>query len=243
MCVIIYKPSKATITKKTLSGCWQDNPDSGGFMFADNDKLNVIKGFLSFRKFYKRYRECERKYPDSNFVIHFRIATHGKIDYANSHPFYVGKNVGFAHNGVLGCMTDLLPTSGNKSDTNLFCENVLKKLPSGFLKKQEYQILLESLAKQEYSKFVFMTNKGTCHIFNEDAGTWKNGCWFSSGIKKIIDVKATCQIGSENWYECGYCGDYCPESELVKSESNGCFICLTCLKEIENENSILSKWW
>jgi len=234
MCVIVYKPKKADVTKKTLKQCWNDNPDSGGFMFAYNGKLNIVKGFVSFKKFYKRYRECVNKYRNSNFVIHFRIATHGLVDRANCHPFAVNKNVGFAHNGILNCVNVSLKS--NKSDTKLFCENVLKKLPADFLNKQEYQILLEGLAQNECSKFVFLTNEGVCHIFNEVAGTWKNGCWFSSGGYKTTNVKTICRIENEDWYECLYCGNYAPVSELI--EDDGGYVCSTCLEEVESKDML-----
>jgi len=252
MCVIIYKPSKANITKEVLRDCWADNPDSGGFMLADNGKLSIVKGFMAFKKFYKQYRKYENKYPNSNFVIHFRIATHGNIDNSNCHPFYVSKNIGFAHNGVLSCM-DVLPKS-DKSDTKLFCEEVLKKLPSGFLNKKEYQIILESMAKNEYSKFAFLTNDGICHIFNESAGLWRNGCWFSNGYsvlhttqqKQMDTAKTTYQrdivsVDGEQWYECLYCGDYLPESEMA--EESGTYICSVCLEEAENDNRAYRRFW
>lgn len=234
MCVIIYKPKKATLTKKTLKKCWQSNPDSGGFMFSHNGILRIEKGFTAFRIMYQKFRECERRYNE-NFVLHFRIATHGKINKDNSHPFFVDNKIGFAHNGILDCVAK----HKDKSDTMIFNENVLQKLPINFLTETPYQIMLESVAKQQRSKFAFLTNRGVCHIFNESAGEWKNGSWFSNMLwdysadfgfssytkksYKYDYTKYTTEIQSE----CVWCGCYIPDCNMEEP------ICDKCIAELE----------
>jgi len=238
MCVIIYKPKKAYITRETLSECWDENPDGGGFMYSKNNVLQVHKGFMSFRKFYKQYRKCEND-NDSNFVIHFRIATSGLIDSNNSHPFYVNKSLGFVHNGILNCVD--VPEKSNRSDTAIFNETVLKKLPKTFLKQKAYHIMLESIARQQCSKFAFMDNKGTCYIFNECAGVWQDGIWFSNQRHKWDSVfpskktekTTTVIIENEKWIECYCCGDFYPVSECVGFGND--LICSVCANECEKD--------
>lgn len=242
MCVIVYKPKKADITRKKLLACWNDNPDGAGFMYASENVLHIHKGFMTFRKFYRRYRECERKNSDSNFAIHFRIATHGKVNPNNCHPFYVNEKTGFMHNGTLNCLD--VTKNSSKSDTMIFNEDVLKKLPKNFLKRKEYNILLNSIAKAELSKFAIMDNKGTCYLFNESAGTWKQGIWYSSSVcdfgfsdykRELFCYTANkCSnklIYNEDWIECLYCGDYYPLSECVDTGAG--FVCPVCAKETE----------
>jgi len=231
MCIIAYKPKGSSIRKRTIKNCWQANPDSGGFMFAYDNKLNIIKGFTSFRSFYRNFRLCERRY-DVGFVLHFRIATHGKINKENCHPFFVNKDLGFAHNGIFQCV----PENKNKSDTRIFCETVLQKLPKDFLIKKEYHILLESVAKEQNSKIAFLTNKGTCYIFNESAGEWSNGCWYSNdGFMRWESVESwgfPASAKSKNYVvECVWCGDYFPSNLYQEDEP----ICERCREELAKE--------
>ena len=233
MCVIVYKPKKAKITKKVLRQCWDANPDNAGFMFADNSVLTICKGYTTFRTFYKGFRKQE-KLHNENFVLHFRIATHGKIDKANCHPFVVNKNIGFVHNGILNCVD----ATKEKSDTSVFCKQVLRKLPNNFLDRKEHRVMLESVCKSESSKFVFLTNKGTAHIFSESTGIWQGGCWFSNTYfawdnKSILYSSVNKQdlshkLKSNDYAECIWCGDYYPKESHLNC-------CGTCVEELEQD--------
>ena len=48
MCIAIYKPKGNTISKDTLKNCFDNNPDGSGFMYAQNDKLVVKKGYILY---------------------------------------------------------------------------------------------------------------------------------------------------------------------------------------------------
>lgn len=237
MCVIIYKPKKAVITKKVLRQCWDKNPDSAGFMFAVDGDLTIQKGYTVFKVFYKDYRKQENLHNE-NFVLHFRIATYGEINEANCHPFVVNKNIGFVHNGILNCVN----ATKSKSDTSVFCTQVLRKLPVDFLNRTEYRILLESVCIAEKSKFAFLNSKGTVHIFNENAGTWSKGCWFSNiHFRAEYESDKNCQYEPiskyahnlvEDYIECVWCGDYFPANEAVDVDEP---CCKTCLTELEQD--------
>jgi len=240
MCVIVYKPKKAVITKRILKQCWDANPDSTGFMFAVDGDLTIQKGYTVFKTFYKDYRKQENLHNE-NFVLHFRIATHGKINKVNCHPFVVNKNVGFVHNGILHCVD----ATKDKSDTFVFCEQVLRKLPSNFLNRKEYKVLLESVCKAESSKFVFLTNKGIAHIFNESTGVWNGGCWFSNiCFKDNYELDKNWRYEpisnythniADDYVECVWCGDYFPANE-VADFCEPC--CKTCQTELEQDKYI-----
>ena len=238
MCVIVYKQKKANITKKVLRQCWNENPDSGGFMFSTKGELIIHKGYTTFKTLYKDFRKQERLHNE-NFVLHFRIATHGKINEANCHPFIVNKNIGFVHNGILNCVK----ATKEKSDTSVFCEQVLRKLPNNFLNKAEYRIMLESVCKAESSKFTFLTNKGVAHIFNELAGMWQNGCWFSNTYfmwdnefvskqdlpqKLLFNELARTWQNNDSYTECIWCGDYYPKEQHLNC-------CKFCAEELERD--------
>jgi len=55
MCIIIYKPAKATLEKETLSRYSGNNPDGAGFMYQSDllEAPKMQKGFFDFDKFYK----------------------------------------------------------------------------------------------------------------------------------------------------------------------------------------------
>jgi predicted glutamine amidotransferase len=176
MCLIIVKPPDKHITRKELSKGFLENSDGIGFMFVA-DRLIVKKGFTSFRDFYKGFRNCEREHPNTLFAVHFRLATHGdKHAIDMMHPFVVN-DVGVMHNGILSKYCT--PKNSTMSDTALFCEKVIAGLPAGWLANTAILTLLENYAKEEHSKFVFMSKEHYC-IINESAGEWKDGCWFSN---------------------------------------------------------------
>ena len=175
MCIIVYKPNDKVINRRTLKSCYESNPDGCGFMYSSNNELKISKGYFGFRSFYRAFRKAERANPESDFVMHFRIATSGKTDIINCHPFWVNKGLGFAHNGVLSKL-------GNTvfSDTHCFTYEVLSKLPNKFLTITSISELLEDYAVASGSKFAFMDNKGDVTIFNSKAGVWEKGIWFSN---------------------------------------------------------------
>jgi len=175
MCVIIYKPEDKILTKRNLKQNWKANPDGGGFMYAENSQVIIEKGFMGFRSFWKRYNQVQH---NKTVVVHFRIGTHGELSPINTQPFKVGA-CGFAHNGILHG----LPADKVKSDSNLFA-GMLEK--TGLFNSTDsfeaMDVLLNSYAKSNSSKFAVMYPDGNVKLYNEKAGAWDDGVWYSSGI-------------------------------------------------------------
>jgi glutamine amidotransferase len=173
----ILKPSNKPIFKRKLHECWTSNPDGAGFMWSHNKTLYIRKGFMTFRKFYRTFRAMERDFPEADFAIHFRIATHGGVNGDNCHPFKIaGHNVGVIHNGILSV------TIPNKyqSDTSYFCSEILSKFPKGWMYNPAWVSMLNKYAQGEFSKFIVMDCFGKWIIFNESAGEWEDGLWYSN---------------------------------------------------------------
>lgn len=118
MCVIISKNKGQEIpSKEFLRKAWNSNPDGCGFAYNFNNKVYICKGFMDFNKFYDKLTIIDKIYNLKNrdVVFHFRIATHGKVEPLNTHPFllpannekFVNKNEMsttngcFFHNGIL----------------------------------------------------------------------------------------------------------------------------------------------
>lgn len=177
MCIAIYKPEDKIIPKKTLIECYNSNPDGAGFMYAENKKLHIEKGFFSFNSFYNAYKIHAHK----KAVLHFRIKTHGKIDTTNCHPFSVNNSIGFVHNGVISGFGD-----SNHSDTIGFNHGVLQPLVNKWGNLALFQDPLKDLIESRigYSKLIFLDRHGNHNIFNESKGVWDDGVWYSNNSYK-----------------------------------------------------------
>jgi len=177
MCIAIYKPQDKILSQATLKECYDSNPDGAGFMYAQNKKLHIEKGFFSYDSFYKAYKEHEHKQT----VIHFRIKTHGKIDTTNCHPFAVNNAIGFVHNGIINGFGDT-----NHSDTIGFNNAILQPLVHKWGNLALFQDPIINLIEGRigYSKLVFLDRHGNHKIMNEGKGVWDDGVWYSNNSYK-----------------------------------------------------------
>jgi hypothetical protein len=174
MCIIIYKPEGMKLDEKVFVNSFFHNPDGAGFAYRENDALHIEKGFYTLDKL----REAFEPHETKQAILHFRIRSHGSFEKENCHPFNVTQNLVFAHNGVIYRM----PVDKEDSDTVQFNELILKNIIRIYGKRVVYdkffKHLLEGYASG--SRFVFMDNKGSVSIINEDDGDWNSKCWFSN---------------------------------------------------------------
>jgi glutamine amidotransferase len=199
MCIAIYKPQDKIIPKKTLIECYDANPDGAGFMYAEDKKLHIQKGFFSFNAFYKAYKEHQHKQA----VLHFRIKTHGKIDTTNCHPFSVNNSIGFVHNGIITGFGDT-----DHSDTIGFNNGVLQPLVNKWGNLALFQDPIKELIESRigYSKLIFLDRHGNHNIFNEHKGVWDDDVWYSNNsYKPYVAPKVTTPTKpSSTWYDEDY---------------------------------------
>ena len=175
MCIAILSKKDLLVPHKHLKECWDHNDDGAGFMYAENGKLIIKKGLMTFDKFMEAYEPHEAK----ACVLHFRITTHGNTDEENTHPFQVGNDLGFVHNGIISNVE----TKSNKdlSDTNHFNRQYLKELykqDKNFIYKDIYASLISNFINN--SKLIFLNNRGESRIINESYGKWDKGIWYSN---------------------------------------------------------------
>jgi len=177
MCIAIMKSANKKINKATLKRCYDANPDGAGFMFAENKKLNVQKGYFTFKEFYKEYKPHENK----QVLLHFRIKTHGPIDKTNCHPFLVNSGLGFIHNGIISGYGD-----SKESDTIAFNKAILKKIVAKHGNNSLFDDPMVELIENVigYSKLVFLDRHGNYKIMNEEKGSWNDGVWYSNNSWK-----------------------------------------------------------
>ena len=176
MCVIINKPVSISIPDDILKKCWDTNPHGAGFMYSDSSKLIVKKGFMTFDRFLKEYRAVDQS---KNIVIHFRLASYGEVVPEQTHPMSVYSNLAFVHNGHMITKYIVEGTNTDKSDTMVFNEKVLMKLPINFLAFEAIRELINSYI--ENSIILFMNNEGKITILGDQGDTLVHrGCWFSN---------------------------------------------------------------
>jgi glutamine amidotransferase len=197
MCIAIYKPEGKVLSLATLKECYTSNPDGAGFMYAENKKLHIEKGFFSFQTFYDAFKKHESKQA----VIHFRIKTHGKINTANCHPFAVNNSVGFVHNGVISGYGD-----ADFSDTVRFNEAILRPLVSKWGNLALFQDPIIELIEGRigYSKLVFLDRHGNHKIMNEHKGQWDDGVWYSNDSYKPYVAPVSTWENKSSWYDTKY---------------------------------------
>jgi predicted glutamine amidotransferase len=162
MCVIIIKEAGQPLPpRKTLQDAWRVNPDGAGYMYPLDGEVVIRKGFMSFEQLYSSLRQTFAQYGLDTVpvVIHFRIATHGSVNRANTHPFPVCSDpvrlsarktyahIGLAHNGTIDGFGD---RALGQSDTMDFTKAVvwpLKRLSGvDMLTRPEIRPILNAAA-------------------------------------------------------------------------------------------------
>ena len=174
MCLAIYKPQGIQISKRYLRNGFEGNNDGAGFAYASKGTIVIRKGFFSFADFMQAYKPHQNK----PCVIHFRMTTHGATNEKNCHPFALcGQKYALVHNGILD-----IEQSEDKgmSDTWHFAELILTPMLSVHSPdKPSFRYLVESTIGNG-NKLVIMDASGKATIYNEKAGEWHKGCWFSN---------------------------------------------------------------
>lgn len=219
MCIAILLPSGKAIDKDTLITCNIANPDGFGFAYFNEDNKICIKKEVDEKKILKRidkFIEIREIYIDKPFLVHFRIATHGKISKRCTHPFVVNDETIFCHNGILRYDYGVDRMSLD-SDTMMFNKNILQRLEKNCLRKMiegKNNVLFNLMEGYIGSgnKMILLNKDGNFKIINEKAGVWDNGIWYSNTSYKP-KPKVTVIDYSGSWWNSGYYGQYWDEQE------------------------------
>jgi hypothetical protein len=191
MCIAVAKPRDIKVRKKVLKECFRNNPDGVGFAYPSKKekKVEIHKGYFSFRQFWADYRKIQE--TGCPMIIHFRIATSGKVDGENCHPWRINKKHALIHNGILAHKIDL--EHEDVSDTGLFTEHFFKPIfahgPALWLNPAFKWLIEESIGNT--NKIAILSADGEIRIFNEKQGEWDAGIWFSNKSYKEKRVKRT----------------------------------------------------
>lgn len=187
MCIIVYKPAGIESPSwATLHKCFNYNSDGAGFMYAENGKVHIHKGFMSWNGFKKAFKAFKNR-QDLPLVCHFRITTHGGTEKGLCHPFPLSSNVselkateseteiGIAHNG---CISLTSYAGKGMSDTSEFIRkyaNIIVTNPQWYRNPDANKLLGEVIG----SKMLVLSNDGHGEVVG-DGWTEDNGVMYSN---------------------------------------------------------------
>ena len=182
MCIIALTTKGKLVKKEKLLNMTRSNSHGFGISWIENGKVKTFKS-MDNKKFIERAIDIQSKfYNESEILIHCRIATSGKTDIKNCHPFPVDNDTVFAHNGVLD--EEVAEGTATKSDTRIFNDRFLKQLKPDFLKTRHMRKIIGELIGS-YNKLAFLTvNKDlpkNAYIINKSQGEIDDGIWYSNG--------------------------------------------------------------
>lgn len=193
MCVIASIPAGQTVSEQDIRDMWQRNPDGGGISYIDKGQVKVYKS-MKLKPYLKKVQNVIKTFGDNDILLHMRIATHGEVCIANTHPFAVKQNgkackdIVFAHNGVLPSAyqtgkKDIDADGIQISDTRQFNELFWNNFDIYAIDDARVRELIEDILGWGNKFVVFNASKHlrrTTYIFNESRGSWKDGVWLSN---------------------------------------------------------------
>lgn len=205
MCVIIVKPRGVKLpSRELLRKAYRANDDGFGLAYHPKNakQVTIIKGAMSFRQTYKIITSVPN--PKScNMILHFRLATEGKICPENCHPYPLSNrvkklratqidcSVAIAHNGMIITeekeysikLHKSKPLEKNLTDTQEFIKSTLSTMGLAVLNKTVGMLI------QEYAggKFALLSPSKLLLLgsFTKDS---TNGLYYSNTTFKETAV-------------------------------------------------------
>lgn len=178
MCIAILTLPGAVVPKDRLVRYFNANRDGGGFAYVHprSGTVEIEKGFFEVGSFIAAYdKMIERGVHEKNpMLIHARIATMGRVNRDNCHPFRI-KGGALIHNGSL--FSDWSGRQAERSDTRIFATQAHNILTYEDIKQNMKRI---EQAVGSYNKLAMIYENGDYLIVNEDRGTWRDRAWFSN---------------------------------------------------------------
>lgn len=182
MCLIIHRDLNgkrgSNVPNAVLDHNARSNPDGFGIAWRDGKKLRHEKfdaGKKAFEDFRSLLKRIDRD-PGTEYVAHFRKATHGPVCKALSHPFsYEDPEEGEVlvfHNGIIN-----IDTEPGESDTSAFVKRVLSRIAPRWWESNAYRFLVEESIG--WSRLLVMTRRASVRI-NEESWVKRDGIWYST---------------------------------------------------------------
>lgn len=178
MCIAMLTLPGAVVPKDRLVRYFGRNRDGGGFAYIHprTGEVEIEKGFFRVGEFIEAYDKMIERGVHQNhpMLIHARIATMGKVNRDNCHPFRI-RNGALIHNGSL--FSDYSGRESERSDTRIFAAQLHNILTYEEVKQNIKRV---SDAVGSYNKVAMLYDGGDYLILNEDKGTWHERVWYSN---------------------------------------------------------------
>jgi len=174
MCLIIVTTPQTKFSKADLSDYARSNSDGFGAMWHENGKIQIVRT-LDMGDVPAITRSLEGK----EAALHWRMATHGNVSEANTHPFVVNDSLAMMHNGVLSCQPKL---GDPRSDTAIFAQDIMPKF---LAPAKRSHVLPEDIKPLDKwiglsNRLVFLDGHGKITIVGEGKGIRHKGAWYSN---------------------------------------------------------------
>lgn len=180
MCTACVFPKGTNFTEDEFDSCWMSNQDGGGFVYLDEDEKFVIQKALKLDELKALWKEHHGKHGEhSPFLLHFRAASQGDVTLENCHPFLPNPKTAFIHNGTIY----KVQSTKERSDTRVFAEEFLSKLPHNFLSNKSIMAMMDDFLGKN-NKIAFLSNDGKFSITNLVDWKLHNGVHFSNDFFK-----------------------------------------------------------
>jgi hypothetical protein len=179
MCLLIAKPSGVALPED-----WEEICENG--MSANSDGSGFYTSGLLYKSVATRPKDfatkCRREISTKNpAIIHFRLATGGRTNQDNCHPFIVaGDGTAFAHNGIL---PNIFPATAELSDTAVLANSVscADELISACNAMASYGNKF-ALIRKDFDDVI---------IIGDEYGNWDRGMWYSNNSYKRYNFSVT----------------------------------------------------
>ena len=168
MCVIcVSEKGVRQPSKELLRRMFYANPHGAGYMVAENGRVRISKGYMTFESLW--HALCAENFGKNDVVVyHFRISTQAGVQPAMTQPFPFTKKIentkaldcisdlGIAHNGIIKATTD--KNDREYSDTARFIVDYLSAWVKS--RKDFTNEFLDELEWFTNSRFAFLDGKG-----------------------------------------------------------------------------------
>lgn len=215
MCLIIASVSGVIPDVQIIRNGYSDNPHGFGACWLENGKIQSYKAF-ALDKMWNLIDRLQGK----PYLLHFRFATHGNQDLANTHPFKITPDLWMVHNGIINIPTPRVQFS----DTWHYSQRLKRDFmydPRALSLEDRIPAISKDVGLG--NKLAFLRSDGSILIANERQGDWEGEIWFSNLYSHPVWNKRDWwhDAGGES---CELCGE---DSEpLVDYEDYR--VCLTC---------------
>lgn len=193
-----------------------NNPDGWGLMALVNGKVVVHKGGIPQEKNKKGkvtpevvadFMSVYKYYKDLEVALHFRYATHGQVDEANTHPYMVAEDVYMMHNGVLSEFTK--EQDQTKSDTWHYANTISEMVGYGWLRDPKFLRLINIAAG--FNRILFLDKEGFLmprpSLWNKEGGIMYSNDYGIDQLKPVTQYYGQGGWSPNSRSSVGFVGD------------------------------------